>query len=95
MDTLANPHDACFRKSFGRREIAQDFLRQQLPEELLWLHYSVQGTRQVAEEDARRLLQQTVSPLAIAATLGQGPELARTGGLMCLHFFGMITEVFL
>lgn len=35
MDTLANPHDAFSRESFGRREIAQDFLRQQLPEELL------------------------------------------------------------
>ncbi|NCC41219.1 MAG: Rpn family recombination-promoting nuclease/putative transposase [Gammaproteobacteria bacterium] len=34
MDEIANPHDAFFRESFGRREIAQDFLRQHLPESL-------------------------------------------------------------
>ncbi len=28
-------HDRFFRESFGRREIAQDFLRHQLPAELL------------------------------------------------------------
>ena len=35
MDTISNPHDVFFRESFGRREIAQDFLRHQLPAELL------------------------------------------------------------
>jgi len=35
MDDIANPHDAFFRESFGRREIAQDFLRNQLPPDLL------------------------------------------------------------
>ncbi|WP_295443534.1 Rpn family recombination-promoting nuclease/putative transposase [uncultured Thiodictyon sp.] len=35
MDEIATPHDAYFRESFGRREIAADFLRQQLPAELL------------------------------------------------------------
>lgn len=35
MDDIANPHDAFFRESFGRREIAQDFLRNQLPADLL------------------------------------------------------------
>jgi len=35
MDKIATPHDAFFRESFGRREIAQDFLRHHLPAELL------------------------------------------------------------
>ena len=35
MDDIVNPHDAFFRESFGRREIAQDFLRNQLPADLL------------------------------------------------------------
>jgi predicted transposase/invertase (TIGR01784 family) len=35
MDDIANPHDAFFRESFGRREIAQDFLRNQLRADLL------------------------------------------------------------
>ena len=35
MDSIANPHDAFFRESFSRREIAEDFLRQQLPDSLL------------------------------------------------------------
>ena len=35
MDPIASPHDAFFRESFGRREIAQDFLRHQLPAGLL------------------------------------------------------------
>ena len=35
MDNIANPHDAFFRESFGRREIAQDFLRHHLPAPLL------------------------------------------------------------
>ncbi|WP_295447191.1 Rpn family recombination-promoting nuclease/putative transposase [uncultured Thiodictyon sp.] len=35
MDDLATPHDAFFRESFGRREIAQDFLRHHLPSRLL------------------------------------------------------------
>ena len=35
MDNIATPHDAFFRESFGRREIAQDFLRHHLPTELL------------------------------------------------------------
>ncbi|MEA1052764.1 Rpn family recombination-promoting nuclease/putative transposase [Lamprobacter modestohalophilus] len=35
MDEINNPHDVYFRESFTRREIAQDFLRQQLPAELL------------------------------------------------------------
>lgn len=34
MDEIANPHDAFFRESFGRREIAQDFLRHHLPASL-------------------------------------------------------------
>ena len=35
MDEIASPHDAFFRESFGRREIAVDFLRCQLPPDLL------------------------------------------------------------
>jgi predicted transposase/invertase (TIGR01784 family) len=35
MDEIATPHDTYFRESFGRREVAQDFLRAQLPAELL------------------------------------------------------------
>ena len=35
MDTIGTPHDVFFRESFGRREIAQDFLRNHLPAELL------------------------------------------------------------
>ncbi|WP_295445261.1 Rpn family recombination-promoting nuclease/putative transposase [uncultured Thiodictyon sp.] len=35
MDEIATPHDAFFRESFGRREIALDFLRHQLPAEVL------------------------------------------------------------
>ena len=35
MDEIATPHDAFFRERFGRREIATDFLRQQLPAEIL------------------------------------------------------------
>jgi predicted transposase/invertase (TIGR01784 family) len=35
MDEIATPHDAYFRESFGRREIAEDFLRQHLPAEIL------------------------------------------------------------
>ncbi|MBK5929953.1 Rpn family recombination-promoting nuclease/putative transposase [Halochromatium salexigens] len=35
MDEINNPHDVYFRESFTRREIAQDFLRQHLPAELL------------------------------------------------------------
>ncbi|WP_200252089.1 Rpn family recombination-promoting nuclease/putative transposase [Lamprobacter modestohalophilus] len=35
IDEINNPHDVYFRESFTRREIAQDFLRQQLPAELL------------------------------------------------------------
>ena len=35
MDDIATPHDAFFRESFGRREIAVDFLRQQPPAEAL------------------------------------------------------------
>ncbi|WP_295447099.1 Rpn family recombination-promoting nuclease/putative transposase [uncultured Thiodictyon sp.] len=35
MDDIATPHDAFFRESFGRREIAQDFLRHYLPASLL------------------------------------------------------------
>lgn len=35
MDDIATPHDAFFRESFGRREIAQDFLRHHLPTQLL------------------------------------------------------------
>jgi predicted transposase/invertase (TIGR01784 family) len=31
MDEIANPHDAYFRESFGRSEIASDFLRVHLP----------------------------------------------------------------
>ncbi|MBK5929963.1 Rpn family recombination-promoting nuclease/putative transposase [Halochromatium salexigens] len=37
MEEINNPHDVYFRESFTRREIAQDFLRQQLPAELLEL----------------------------------------------------------
>ncbi|WP_200252575.1 Rpn family recombination-promoting nuclease/putative transposase [Lamprobacter modestohalophilus] len=35
IDEINNPHDVYFRESFTRREIAQDFLRQQRPTELL------------------------------------------------------------
>ena len=35
MDPIPTPHDCFFRESFGRREIAQDFLSHQLPEDLL------------------------------------------------------------
>jgi hypothetical protein len=35
MDAIATPHDTFFRESFGRREIAVDFLRSQLPPALL------------------------------------------------------------
>ncbi len=35
MDAIASPHDAFFRESFSRREIAIDFLRGQLPPALL------------------------------------------------------------
>ncbi|MCF8003021.1 MAG: Rpn family recombination-promoting nuclease/putative transposase [Chromatiaceae bacterium] len=35
MDEINNPHDVYFRERFTRREIAQDFLRQQRPAELL------------------------------------------------------------
>ncbi|WP_459874031.1 Rpn family recombination-promoting nuclease/putative transposase, partial [Endothiovibrio diazotrophicus] len=35
MSTAPTPHDDFFRESFGRKEIAEDFLRQQLPTELL------------------------------------------------------------
>ena len=35
MDSISNPHDVFFRETFGRREIAHDFLRHQLPAELL------------------------------------------------------------
>jgi hypothetical protein len=35
MDEIATPHDAFFRESFGRREVAVDFLRCQLPPGLL------------------------------------------------------------
>ena len=35
MDAIANPHDTYFRESFGRCEIAKDFLRVYLPQEVL------------------------------------------------------------
>jgi len=35
MDDIATPHDTYFHESFGRREIAVDFLRHHLPAELL------------------------------------------------------------
>jgi hypothetical protein len=35
MDEIATPHDTYFRESFGRREVARDFLRVQLPADLL------------------------------------------------------------
>ena len=35
MTEIATPHDTFFRESFGRREIAVDFLRHHLPPELL------------------------------------------------------------
>ena len=35
MNEIATPHDTFFRESFGRREIALDFLRHHLPAELL------------------------------------------------------------
>jgi predicted transposase/invertase (TIGR01784 family) len=35
MDEIATPHDTYFRESFGRREVAVDFLRVQLPPDLL------------------------------------------------------------
>jgi hypothetical protein len=34
-DTPWHPHDCFFRKSFGRSDIAHDFLRHHLPVELL------------------------------------------------------------
>ncbi len=52
MDTISNPHDVFFRESFGRRDTALEIL------ESLLRDY-VQGTQRVAEDDARRLLQQT------------------------------------
>ena len=35
MDEIATAHDTYFRESFGRREVAQDFLLVQLPPDLL------------------------------------------------------------
>lgn len=35
MDEITNPHDAFFRESFGRQEIARDFLQHHLPHDLL------------------------------------------------------------
>jgi hypothetical protein len=35
MDEIANPHDAYFRESFGRSEIARDFRRVHLPDAVL------------------------------------------------------------
>ena len=35
MDVIANPHDAFFRESFSRREVAADFLQNHLPPALL------------------------------------------------------------
>ncbi|WP_295437475.1 Rpn family recombination-promoting nuclease/putative transposase [uncultured Thiodictyon sp.] len=35
MDAITAPHDAFFRESFGRRDVALDFLRHHLPPELL------------------------------------------------------------
>jgi hypothetical protein len=35
MNEIATPHDTFFRESFGRREIAADFLRSRLPAEVL------------------------------------------------------------
>jgi hypothetical protein len=35
MDDIANPHDVYFRESFGRSEIARDFLRVHLPDVVL------------------------------------------------------------
>ena len=35
MEEIGSPHDRYFRESFGRLEIARDFLRQNLPEPLL------------------------------------------------------------
>jgi predicted transposase YdaD len=35
MDPIPNPHDRFFRESFGRRDIARDFLRHHRPGELL------------------------------------------------------------
>ena len=35
MDALGTPHDRYFRESFGRLDVARDFLRQQLPPALL------------------------------------------------------------
>jgi len=35
LDTVAPPHDTFFRDSFTRREVAHDFLRCQLPADLL------------------------------------------------------------
>jgi hypothetical protein len=34
MESINNPHDSFFRESFGRREIAQDFLLHHLPDAL-------------------------------------------------------------
>ena len=35
MDKIVTPHDRYFRESFGRLEIARDFLRHNLPAALL------------------------------------------------------------
>jgi predicted transposase/invertase (TIGR01784 family) len=35
MDPIPTPHDCFFREGFGRREVAEDFLRHNLPEALL------------------------------------------------------------
>jgi len=35
MDEIANPHGTYFRESFGRREVARNFPRVQLPADLL------------------------------------------------------------
>ena len=35
MDDITNPHDVYFRESFGRSEIARDFLRVHLPDAVL------------------------------------------------------------
>jgi predicted transposase YdaD len=35
MDSIPTPHDCFFREGFGRREVAEDFLRHNLPEALL------------------------------------------------------------
>jgi predicted transposase/invertase (TIGR01784 family) len=35
MSEIINPHDSFFRETFGRREVAADILREQLPEEIV------------------------------------------------------------